>query len=248
MGETNTRRSTGRPWLRAKAVAVAPREWATTARAGPCAATTAARASANSRMLLRPGPSGPGPEPPWLGASKATTRNPASTSGPTNGSSCQCHPPHPCTRYTAGGSPWPRAPSGGPPQSSPATVWPSTCTWNGCPGVARWARWPRVRGTPNQRVSAQRAPADGAICSSSLNDRTIVLFLRAVRCLEVIEVSSGGWAGGEQQRLEGAGGAGGGVRVAEQAAGVVVGQHHAVEVVGELRRVGVGAEVALGDA
>jgi hypothetical protein len=54
-------------------------------------------------------------------------------------------------------------------------------------------------------------------------------------------------ADGGQQRLEGAGGAGGGLGVAEQAAGVVVGQHRAVEVVGELVGVGVGAEMALGD-
>src|SRR5512132_732104 len=116
MGARNAARSTGSPRRMANAAAVAPREWATTAWAGPLAATTAARASASSRMVLRPGPSGPGPEAPWLGASKATTRWPASTSGATNPSSCQRHPPQPWTRYTSGPAP----------QTSPATVSPWT--------------------------------------------------------------------------------------------------------------------------
>ena len=87
-----------------------------TAWAGPFAATTAARASASSRMVLRPGPSGPGSEAPWLGASKATTRSPAPVSGPTNASSCAPHPPHPWTRYTASAA--------SSPQTSPTTVRP----------------------------------------------------------------------------------------------------------------------------
>ena len=58
----------------ATAVAEQPREWATTACAGPCTAATARRAAANSRIVLLRGPLGPGADWPWLGASNATTR------------------------------------------------------------------------------------------------------------------------------------------------------------------------------
>src|SRR5829696_6383366 len=61
-------------------------------------------------------------------------------------------------------------------------------------------------------------------------------------------LAGGGGAGGEQEGLDGAGGPGGGVGVAEQPAGVVVGKHDAVQVVGELLGVGAGPELALGDA
>src|SRR4029450_6371098 len=50
--------------------------------------------------VLRPGPSRPGSESPWLGASKATTHSPAATSGRTNASRCSRQPPQPRTRHT----------------------------------------------------------------------------------------------------------------------------------------------------
>ena len=58
-------------------------------------------------------------------------------------------------------------------------------------------------------------------------------------------MSSG--AGGGQQRLDGVAGPRLGRRIVQQPVRVVVGQHHAVEVGGELVGVGVGAEVAFGD-
>src|SRR5215207_819287 len=126
---------------------------------------------------------------------------------------------------------------------------PRTGTEKGRPGGACRSRRPRGWGTRNQSAAAQRAPMPGANRSNNANDRTIVLFWIATSWLEGMAFSSGGRrAGGEQERLEGAGGPGGGVRVAEQAAGVVEGQHGPVQVVGELLGVGVGAEVALGDA
>src|SRR4029453_1738007 len=181
MGATNAARSTRSPPRMAYAAAVAPREWATRAWAGPLAAPTAGRASANSRMVLRPGPAGPGSEAPWLGASKVTTRWPRSTSGPTNTSSCRPQPPQPWTRYTTGPAP----------QASPAPVWPLTWTWKGRPGAGAAARAGRALalGTVNHRVWAQRAPGAGATRSSIANDRTIVLFWMAASRLPGIGVS-----------------------------------------------------------
>src|SRR4029453_13380282 len=152
MGATNAARSTPSPPRMAYAAAVAPREWATRAWAGPLAATTAVRASANSRMVLRAGPARPGSEAPWLGASKVTTRWPPPTSGPTNAPSGRPHPPQPWTRY----------PTGPAPQASPATVWPLTWTWKGRPGGAGRSGRALALGTGNHRVWAQRAPAAGA--------------------------------------------------------------------------------------
>src|SRR5829696_3705418 len=238
MGATKASRPASRPWSRVEAVAIAPREWATTAAAGPWSATTAARAPASSRTVLRPGPSGPGSDAPWLGPSKLTTRRPAPVSGSTNASSCSRHPPQPCTRYTASAE--------GSPQTSPATIRPSTRSRKGRPGSTGRSWRARGAGMRNQRRSAQRAPRAGATRSRSANDRA---FLNGGEAAGGHRVSSGGGpAGGEQQRLEGAGGPGGGVRVGQQAAGVVVGEHRPVQVVGELLRVGAGVEVALGDA
>src|SRR4029453_18218833 len=109
-------------------------------------------------------------------------------------------------------------------------------------------------GTVNQSRSAHHAPTAGASRSRIEKDRTIVLFWTAAGRREGMASlpggrgGGGGVGGGGQQRLGGGGGAVGGAGVAEQAAGVVVGQHGPVQVVGELLGVGVGPEVPLGDA
>src|SRR5918993_4793617 len=97
-----TRRDAGSPSHTAAAVAVAPAEWAMTAWAGPCAATTAANADASSGTVDERGPNAPGPEAPWLGVSNATTRYPRATSGATNAPSWPRRPAQPWRRYTVG--------------------------------------------------------------------------------------------------------------------------------------------------
>jgi hypothetical protein len=87
-GASIASRSARIPSQSAIAVAVAPIEWAMIAAAGPCAATTSLSAAANSGIEDDRGPWAPGPDPPWLGASNATTRKPRATSGSTNAPSC----------------------------------------------------------------------------------------------------------------------------------------------------------------
>lgn len=89
MGARNTKRSTEvHPKRSVSMVAIAPSEWATTARAGPCTAATESNALPNSAAWLRPGPSAPGSEHPWPGPSNATTRQPLRRIGATKGAIC----------------------------------------------------------------------------------------------------------------------------------------------------------------
>src|SRR6266545_2683515 len=96
-----------------------------------------------------------------------------------------------------------------------------------------------------QRSSTQNATRTERAASASLI-RTIVLFLCAVAMRTPRWVGSvAWWAGVVEQPVERQAGPALGGRVAQQPARVVVGQHHPVQVVGELLRVGVGAELAL---
>ena len=163
IGAKNTRRLTSAPRETASAAALAPRECATIACAGPCVRTKARTASAHSTIVVRPGARSPGSESLWLGRSNAITRCPASTRGLTKTPRCARQPPHPWTRYTVGPAP----------QDSPAILCPdqvaSTGSLGGTPGGIR--KLISTAGGVHQSSVAHLDPRAGANRSSSPSAR-----------------------------------------------------------------------------
>ena len=167
---------------------MAPSEWAITAWAGPWAATAAARASANSRTELRPGPRGRG-QVAVAGGVEGDHAEAGRDQRGDEGVQLPA-PPAPAVDQVDGRRVGPvgRAAGGSfaPDLAGdlPAAARPGT----GGPGAPAGRAAVPV-GTVNQSDSAQRAPAAGATRSSRANDRTIVLFLIAARRLEGISRS-----------------------------------------------------------
>ena len=246
-GDEHQRR---RPGRRARRTAPWPSEWAITAWAGPWAAATAARASANrGRCCGRALRTGVGVA--VAGGVEATTRKPAATSGRRRRPAASATRPSRGPGRRPAGRPVGRAAGGSFAPDLAGDLAAVRLDLERAAGGACRSWRPCPLGTVNQSDSPSGPRRRGRPARAGrMTERSCFLD----RCAAGGHLESPQSAGRTKRggrpppapRRRGC--AGGGVGVVEQPAGVVVGQHRPVQVVGELGGVGVGAEVALGDA